>query len=262
MNNVVAFGKQIVKDSLFYCIAFFSVRCYYCFGGVIIMKKFKIEKLTAISLAIVLAVHAIVLFFVDFSQIKYWNEAPKKDVIYNMVAGENEENIDFGYTDSNFKLTDNQKEHLEEILQQTTATKLSKNESLKIVYKLNKKSFALYCFIPKQYEDDGTIYKIENDISNLLLHVHNDTIYVIRVHDERQQNSNCEYAVYEVLENPELLKILKPCIDKSGDGIFYVAFPEWRNSARNYCGAIILLIPFEVKLVTYILNKIKAKKKV
>ncbi len=223
------------------------------------MKKKEIKRL-AISFVIVLVVNVLILSIVNVFQISYWENAPKEEVIYNMVAGENEKGIEYLYKDTNFCIDDDDTERIERIFKDNSAIKLSKKESYKMLYLLNENSFALYFVIPDSYKSGGIFESIKEPISQLWFYVYDGSVYIVRSTDERQTNSDKrEFAVYKAKDNTALYDVLNQYVDRSGDGIFYCTIPEWLNRARNYGVAYLSPIVWEVYLVDLLLNKIKRK---
>ena len=222
------------------------------------MKKKEAKRL-AISFVIVLVVNVLILSIVNSFQISYWKNAPEEEIIYNMVAGENEKGIEYLYKDTNFNIDDDDVERIEILLKDNSAIKLSEKESYKMLYLLNEKSFALYFVIPDSYKSDGIFESIKEPISQLWFYVYDGSVYIVRSTDERQTNSvKREFAVYKAKDNTELYDELNQYVDPSGDGIFYCTIPEWLNRVRNNT-VVYTPIVCEVWLVDLLLKKIKKK---
>lgn len=223
------------------------------------MYKKRIKSI-AISFVIVLVVNILILSIVNTFQISYWENAPEEEIIYNMVAGENEKGIEYLYKDTNLCINDDDVERIEILLKDNSAIKLSEKESYKMLYLLNKKSFALYFVIPDNYREDGTIKSIKVPISQLWFYVYDGSVYIVRSTDERQTNSDKrEFAVYKANGNTELYDVLNQYVDTSGDGIFYCTIPDWLNRVRNYGVTYLSPIVWEVFLVNLLVKKIKRK---
>ena len=105
------------------------------------MNKKEAKRL-AISFVIVLVVNILILSIVNSFQISYWENAPEEEVIYNMVAGENEKGIEYLHNDTNFNIDEDDVERIDRLLKDNSAIKLSEKESYKLLYILNEKSFA------------------------------------------------------------------------------------------------------------------------
>ena len=220
------------------------------------MKKEEFKRL-ALSFGIVLVVNVLILSIVNSFQISYWENAPVEEIIYNMVAGENEQGIEYLHNDTNFNIDDDDAERIESLLKDSSAIKLSKKESYKMLYLLNEKSFALYFVIPDSYKSDGIFESIKEPISQLWFYVYDGSVYIVRSTDERQTNSvKREFAVYKAKDNTELYDELNQYVDPSGDGIFYCTIPEWLNRVRNNT-VVYTPIVCEVWLVDLLLKKIK-----
>ena len=223
------------------------------------MKKKEAKRL-AISLVIVLVVNVLILSIVNTLQISYWENAPVEEVIYNMVAGENEKDIEYLYKDTNFCIDDDDAERIERMFKDNSAIKLSKKESYKMLYLLNEKSFALYFVVPDSYKSEGIFESIKEPISQLWFYVYDGSVYIVRSTDERQTKSDKrEFAVYKAKDNTELYDELNQYVDPSGDGIFYCTIPEWLNRVRNNSVVYVTPIIWEVWLVDLLLKKIKKK---
>ena len=102
------------------------------------MKNEEFKRL-ALSFGIVLVVNVLILSIVNSFQISYWENAPVEEIIYNMVAGENEQGIEYLHNDTNFNIDDDDAERIESLLKDSSAIKLSKKESYKMLYLLNLK---------------------------------------------------------------------------------------------------------------------------
>lgn len=223
------------------------------------MKKKEAKRL-AISFVIVLVVNVLILSIVNAFQISYWKNAPEEEIIYNMVAGENEKGIEYLYNDTNFCIDDDDTERIERIFKDNSATKLSEKESYKLLYLLNEKSFALYVAIPDSYKSDGIFESIKEPISQLWFYVYDGSVYIVRATDERQTNSDKrEFAVYKAKDNTELYDELNQYVDPSGDGIFYCTIPDWLDTVRHRGAVYLAPIVWEVYLVDLLLKKIKRK---
>lgn len=224
-----------------------------------IIKKKEAKRL-AISFVIVLVVNVLVLSIVNAFQISYWENAPEEEVIYNMVAGENEKGIEYLHNDTNFNIDEDDVERIDRLLKDNSAIKLSEKESYKMLYLLNEKSFAFYFAIPGSYKSDGIFESIKEPISQLWFYVYDGSVYIVRSTDERQTKSDeSEFAVYKAKDNTELYVELNQYVDPSGDGIYYWTIPEWRNSARNYGVVYLTPIIWEVYIANLLLGKIKRK---
>ena len=224
------------------------------------MKKKEI-KILAISFVTVLVVNILILSIVNAFQISYWENAPEEEVIYNMVAGENEKGIEYLHNDTNFNIDEDDVERIDRLLKDNFAIKLSEKESYKMLYLLNEKSFAFYFAIPGSYKSDGIFESIKEPISQLWFYVYDGSVYIVRSTDERQTKSDeSEFAVYKAKDNTELYDELNQYVDPSGDGIYYWTIPEWRNSARNSWIAYLSPVLWEVYLVNLLLKKIKQKR--
>ena len=200
------------------------------------MNKKEAKRL-AISFVIVLVVNILILSIVNSFQISYWENAPVEEVIYNMVAGENEKGIEYLHNDTNFNIDEDDVERIDRLLKDNSAIKLSEKESYKLLYILNEKSFALYVAIPGIYESDGIFESIKEPISQLWFYVYDGSVYIVRSTDERQTNSDKrEFAVYKAKDNTELYDELNQYVDPSGDGIFYCTIPDWFDRVRNSVG--------------------------
>lgn len=222
------------------------------------MKKKEAKRL-AISFVVVLVVNILILSIVNAFQISYWENAPEEEIIYNMVAGENEKGIEYLYKDTNFCIDDDDAKQIERILKENSAIKLSEKESYRMLYLLNKKSFALYFVIPDSYKSDGIFESFKEPISQLWFYVCDGSVYIVRSTDERQTNSSkTEFAVYKAKDNTELYDELNQYVDPSGDGIFYCTIPEWLNRVRNNT-VVYTPIVLEVWLVYLFLMIIKRK---
>ncbi len=222
--------------------------------------KNKQIKLLAISFAIVLVVNILILFVVNALQISYWENAPEEETIYNMVSVENEKEIEYLYKDTNFRIEDDDIEHIEDVFKNNSAVKLSKNDSYKMLFILNKESFALYFAIPDKYNVEGAMKNIEKPISQLWVYLYDNSVYIVRSTDERQTDSSKrEFAVYKAKDNSELYDTLNPYIDESGNGIFYCTIPDWLNSARKRGSVYLSLVAWEFYLVYWFFKKIKQK---
>ena len=222
------------------------------------MKKKEIKRL-AISFVIVLVVNVLILSIVNSFQISYWENAPEEEVIYNMVAGDNEKGIEYLHNDTNFNIDEDDVERIDGLLKDNSAIKLSEKESYKMLYILNEKSFAFYFAIPGSYKSDGIFESIKEPISQLWFYVYDGSVYIVRATDERQTNSDKrEFAVYKAKDNTELYDELNQYVDPSGDGIFYCTIPEWLNRVRNNT-VVYTPIVWEVWLVDLLLKKIKKK---
>ncbi len=223
------------------------------------MQKKKIKRL-AISFVIVLVVNILILSIVNAFQISYWENAPEEEIIYNMVAGENEKGIEYLYKDTNFNIDDDDVERIEILLKDNSAIKLSEKESYKMLYLLNEKSFALYFVIPDNYKSDGIFESIKEPISQLWFYLYDNSVYIVRATDERQTNSSKrEFAVYEAKNNTELYDELNQYVDPSGDGIFYYSIPDWLDAVRHRGAVYLPVIVWEVELVNFLIKKIKRK---
>ena len=224
------------------------------------MNKKEAKRL-AISFVVVLVVNILILFIVNSFQISYWENAPEEEVIYNMVAGENEKGIEYLYKDTNFNIDDDDVERIEILLKDNSAIKLSEKESYKMLYLLNEKSFALYFVVPDSYKSDGIFESFNEPISQLWFYVYDGSVYIVRATDERQTKSDKrEFAVYKAKDNTELYDELNQYVDPSGDGIYYWTIPEWLNRVRNNT-AVYTPIVGEVFLVNLLLKKIKRRNK-
>lgn len=223
------------------------------------MQKKDIKRL-AISFVIVLVVNILILSIVNYLQISYWENAPEEEIIYNMVAGENEKGIEYLYKDTNFCIDDDDAKYIEKALKENSAVKLSKKESYKMLYLLNKKFFALYFVIPDNYKSDGTIESIKEPISQLWFYLYDNSVYIVRATDERQTDSSKrEFAVYVAKDKSELYDVLNQYVDESGDGIFYCTIPEWLDRVRNRGTVYLSHVVWEMYLVSLLLKKIKRK---
>ncbi len=222
------------------------------------MKKKEAKRL-AISFVIVLVINILILSIVNSFQISYWENASEEEVIYNMVAGENEKGIEYLHNDTNFNIDEDDVERIDRLLKDNSAIKLSEKESYKMLYILNEKSFALYVAIPGIYESDGIFESIKEPISQLWFYVYDSSVYIVRATDERQTKSDKkEFAVYKAKDNTELYDELNQYVDPSGDGIFYCTIPEWLNRVRNNT-VVYTPIVWEVWLVYLLLKKFKKK---
>ncbi len=222
------------------------------------MKKKEIKRL-AISFVIVLVVNFLILSIVNAFQISYWENAPEEEVIYNMVAGENEKGIEYLHNDTNFDIDEDDVERIDRLLKDNSAIKLSEKESYKMLYILNEKSFAFYFGIPGSYKSDGIFESIKEPISQLWFYVYDGAVYIVRSTDERQTKSDeSEFAVYKAKDNTALYDELNQYVDPSGDGIYYWTIPEWLNRVRNKT-VVYTPIVWEVWLVYLLLKKIKKK---
>ena len=225
------------------------------------MKKKEAKRL-AISFVIVLVVNVLILSIVNSFQISYWENAPEEEVIYNMVAGDNEKGIEYLHNDTNFNIDEDDVERIDGLLKDNSAIKLSEKESYKMLYLLNEKSFALYFVIPDSYKSDGIFESIKEPISQLWFYVYDGSVYIVRSTDERQTNSvKREFAVYKAKDNTELYDELNQYVDPSGDGIYYWTIPEWLNRVRNYGVANLTPIVWEIFVVNLLLKKIKRRNK-
>ena len=223
------------------------------------MKKEEFKRL-ALSFGIVLVVNALILSVVNALQISYWENAPVEDIIYNMVAGENEQGIEYLHKDTNFNIDDDDAERIDRLLKDNSAIKLSKKESYKMLYLLNEKSFALYFVIPDNYRADGIFESIKEPISQLWFYVYDSEVYIVRATDERQTKSDKrEFAVYKAKDNTELYDELNQYVDPSGDGVFYCTIPDWLDVVRHRGAVYLPVIVWEVWLVDLLLKKIKRK---
>ena len=92
------------------------------------MNKKEAKRL-AISFVIVLVVNILILSIVNSLQISYWENAPEEEVIYNMVAGENEKGIEYLHNDTNFNIDEDDVERIDRLLKDNSAIKLSEKES-------------------------------------------------------------------------------------------------------------------------------------
>ena len=200
------------------------------------MNKKEAKRL-AISFVIVLVVNVLILAIVNSFQIAYWENAPEEEIVYNMVAGENEKGLEYLYKDTNFNIDDDDVIRIERIFKDSSAIKLSKKESYKMLYLLNEKSFAFYVVIPDRYKSDGIFESIKEPISELWVYVYDGSVYIVRSTDERQTNTDKRlFAVYKAEDNTELYDELNQWVDPSGDGIFYCTIPDWFNRVRNSVG--------------------------
>lgn len=223
------------------------------------MKKEEFKRL-ALSFGIVLVVNVLILSIVNSFQISYWENAPVEEIIYNMVAGENEQGIEYLHNDTNFNIDDDDAERIESLLKDSSAIKLSKKESYKMLYLLNEKSFALYFVIPDNYRADGIFESIKEPISQLWFYVYDSEVYIVRATDERQTKSDKrEFAVYKAKDNTELYDELNQYVDPSGDGIFYCTIPDWLDAVRHRGAVYLPVIVWEVELVNFLIKKIKRK---
>lgn len=223
------------------------------------MKKEEFKRL-ALSFGIVLVVNALILSVVNALQISYWENAPVEEIIYNMVAGENEQGIEYLHNDTNFNIDDDDAERIESLLKDSSAIKLSKKESYKMLYLLNEKSFALYFVIPDNYRADGIFESIKEPISQLWFYVYDSELYIVRATDERQTKSDKrEFAVYKAKDNTELYDELNQYVDSSGDGIFYCTIPDWLDAVRHRGAVYLPVIVWEVQFINFLIKKIKEK---
>ena len=223
------------------------------------MKKKEAKRL-AISFVIVLVVNILILSIVNSFQISYWENAPEEEVIYNMVAGDNEKGIEYLYKDTNFNIDDDDVEQIERIFKDNSAIKLSEKESYKMLYLLNENSFALYFVIPDSYKSDGIFESIKEPISQLWFYVYDGSVYIVRSTDERQTDSSKrEFAVYKAKDNTELYDELNQYVDPSGDGIFYCTIPDWLDVVRHRGAVYLAPIVWEVYVVSLLLKIIKRK---
>lgn len=225
------------------------------------MNKKEAKRL-AISFVIVLVVNVLILSIVNSFQISYWENVPEEEIIYNMVAGENERGIEYLHNDTNFNIDDDDIERIDRLLKDNSAIKLSKKESYKMLYLLNEKSFAFYFSIPDSYKSEGIFESIDEPISHLWFYVYDGSVYIVRATDERQTKSDKrEFAVYKAEDNTELYNELKQYVDPSGDGIFYCTIPEWLDVVRHRGAVYLPVIVWEVFVVNLLLKKIKRKNK-
>ena len=226
-------------------------------GGIMNKKE---AKRIAISFVIVLVANFLILSIVNFFQISYWENATDEEIIYYMIAGENENGISYLYKDTNFCINDEDVKRIESLFKDNSATKLSKKESYKLLYLLNEKNFALYFVIPDSDKSDEIFESIKEPISQLWFYVYDGSVYIVRSTDKRQTNSiKREFAVYKAKDNTELYDELNQYVDPSGDGIFYCSIPDWLDAIRSRGLVYFSVIVWEMDFVNYLIKKIKRK---